>query len=223
PWPGRRLDRCMPTAPKGANLIRFPPFALDAPNARLYRGDEVVPLRGKTLAVLEYLVARPGRLVTKDELLKEIWPEVHVSEDVLVGCVHELRQVFGDTRSGARFGETVYRRGYRWIAGTVDAGNGDRQRLSTPVGASQPMPIFVGREAAVAQLRSWLTHAASGVRQVVFVTGEAGIGKTALVDAFLGGLLKAPCLLPRGPCIEQDRPAPPLLPPLHAPVPLGPA
>ncbi|HKA31478.1 MAG TPA: winged helix-turn-helix domain-containing protein, partial [Candidatus Binatia bacterium] len=105
----------MAAGPKGANLIRFPPFALDAPNARLYRGDEVVPLRGKTLAVLEYLVARPGQLVTKEELLKEVWPEVFVSEDVLVGCVHELRQVFGDTRSAARFVETVYRRGYRWI------------------------------------------------------------------------------------------------------------
>jgi DNA-binding winged helix-turn-helix (wHTH) protein len=161
----------MASAPKGANLIRFPPFALDAPNARLYRGGEVIPLRGKTLAVLEYLVARPGQLVTKDELLKEIWPEVYVSEDVLVGCVHELRQVFGDTRSTARFVETVYRRGYRWIAKIVDAGGGEQWRLSTAAGPRQPMPIFVGREADIAQLRSWLAHAASGVRQVVFVTG----------------------------------------------------
>src|SRR4029077_6166059 len=104
-WTECQVDRCMASAPKGANVIRFPPFALDVPNARLYRGDEVIPLRGKTLAVLEYLVARPGRLVTKDELLREVWPEVHVSEDVLVGCVHELRQVFGDTRSTARFVE----------------------------------------------------------------------------------------------------------------------
>jgi DNA-binding winged helix-turn-helix (wHTH) protein/tetratricopeptide (TPR) repeat protein len=210
----------MASAPKGANLIRFPPFALDAPNARLYRGDEVIPLRAKTLAVLEYLVARPGRLVTKDELLKEIWPEVYVSEDVLVGCVHELRRVFGDTRNAARFVETVYRRGYRWIAGTVDAGGGEQWRLSTPVGARQPMPIFVGREADVAQLRSWLAHAASGVRQVVFVTGEAGIGKTALVDAFVGDLPEA-CLVARGQCIEQYGPAEPFLPLLDALVRLG--
>jgi len=211
----------MASAPKGANLIRFPPFALDAPNARLYRGDEVIPLRGKTLAVLEYLVARPGQLVTKDELLKEIWPEVFVSEDVLVGCVRELRQVLGDTRSAARFVETVYRRGYRWIAGIEDAGGGEEGRLSTPAGARQPMPIFVGREAAVAQLRSWLAHAASGVRQVVFVTGEAGIGKTALVDAFLGDLLEARCLVARGQCIEQYGPAEPFLPLLDALVRLG--
>jgi DNA-binding winged helix-turn-helix (wHTH) protein/tetratricopeptide (TPR) repeat protein len=220
-WPGCRVNNCMASAPKGANLIRFHPFALDAPNARLYRGDEVIPLRGKTLAVLEYLVARPGQLVTKDELLKEIWPDVYVSEDVLVGCVRELRQVFGDTRSAARFVETVYRRGYRWIAGIADIGGGEERRLSTLAGARQPMPIFVGREADVAQLRSWLAHAASGVRQVVFVTGEAGIGKTALVDAFLGDLLRAPCLVARGQCIEQYGPAEPFLPLLDALVRLG--
>src|SRR6185503_17928045 len=101
--------------------IRFGPFALDPANARLCRGDEVVPLRGKTLAVLEHLIARPGQLVTKDELLDAVWPDVHVSEDVLVGCVRELRNVFGDTRGAARFVETVYRRGYRWIAGVDGA------------------------------------------------------------------------------------------------------
>src|SRR5262245_32918981 len=209
----------MAAAPEGANVIRFPPFALDVPNARLYRGDEVVPLRGKTLAVLEYLVARPGQLVTKDELLKEVWPEVYVSEDVLVGCVHELRQVFGDTRSTARFVETVYRRGYRWIAGTVEAANGNGSGSSTSL--RQPMSVCVGREPDVAQLRSWLAHAASGVRQVVFVTGEAGIGKTALVDAFLGNLPAAPCLVARGQCIEQYGPAEPFLPLLDALVRLG--
>ena len=211
----------MAAGPKGANPIRFPPFALDAPNARLYRGDEVVPLRGKTLAVLEYLVARPGQLVTKEELLKEVWPEVFVSEDVLVGCVHELRQVFGDTRSAARFVETVYRRGYRWIAGITEAEGGEEEHVSTRAAARQPMPIFVGREGDVAQLRSWLAHAASGLRQVVFVTGEAGIGKTALVDAFLGELVKARCLVARGQCIEQYGPAEPFLPLLDALVRLG--
>src|SRR4029077_10488179 len=133
----------MASVPRGANVLRFPPFALDAPNARLYRGDEVVPLRGKTLAVLEYLAARPGRLVTKDELLREVWPEVHVSEDVLVGCVHELRQVFGDTRSTARFVETVYRRGYRWIAGSLErwtrgAETGGGARRHGPPGSRCP-------------------------------------------------------------------------------------
>ena len=52
----------------------FGPFRLDRDSRRLMRGVESVPLRAKTFAVLEHLVARPGRLVTKDDLLSAIWP-----------------------------------------------------------------------------------------------------------------------------------------------------
>src|ERR1700675_1399506 len=100
----------MPSPPERDQLIRFGRFTFDATNARLCRGDEAIPLRGKTLAVLEYLTARPGQLGSKDELLKALWPEVFVSEDALVGCVRELRATFGDTRGAARYVETVYRR-----------------------------------------------------------------------------------------------------------------
>lgn len=189
--------------------IRFGPFTLDAANARLYRGDEVIVVRGKTLAVLEYLAARPGQLVSKDELLKELWPDVHVSEDVLVGCVRELRVVFGDTRGAARFVETVYGRGYRWLA-EIEAG-----QVDTIADRRQPAPIFVGREADLAQLARWFERAAGGGRQMVFVTGDAGIGKTALVDAFIRALAP-PAIVARGQCVEQYGPAEPFLPILDA-------
>ena len=66
----------MASSPERDRLIRFGRFTFDATNARLCRGDEVIPLRGKTLAVLEYLTARRGQLVSKDELLEALWPEV---------------------------------------------------------------------------------------------------------------------------------------------------
>jgi DNA-binding winged helix-turn-helix (wHTH) protein/tetratricopeptide (TPR) repeat protein len=220
----------MPSSPQRDHLIRFGRFTFDATNARLCRGDEVIPLRGKTLAVLEYLTARPGQLVSKDELLAAVWPEVYVSEDVLVGCVRELRAIFGDTRGAARYVETVYRRGYRWIAeiqGVGARGSGlgeDSGRFLTP--SPQPLaPSFVGREADLAQLRQWLECAARGARQVVFVTGETGIGKTALVDEFVGALgapnplpptSHTPFLVARGKCVEQYGPAEPFLPLLDA-------
>src|SRR5262245_15715877 len=190
--------------------IRFGGFALDAANARLYRGDEVVVLRGKTFAVLEYLTARPGQLVTKEELLRALWPEVYVTEDVLVGCVRELRQAFGDTRGTPRFVETVYRRGYRWIAALEGT-----EPLPPPEGRAA-LPI-VGRDADLTELRRSFERAAGGSRQVVFVSGEAGIGKTALLDAFRDGLGagahgSAPVLVARGQCVEQYGPAEPFLP-----------
>ena len=211
----------MPSSPGRDQLIRFPPFALDAANARLYRGDEIIPLRGKTLAVLEYLAARPGKLVSKDELLKALWPEVYVSEDVLVGCVRELRAIFGDARGAARYVETVYRRGYRWIA-PISAEDrvlsaASQIPLSTQDSAALST-VFVGREADLAHLRRWFERAASGARQVVFIIGETGIGKTALVDEFCSTLRTqhSALLFARGKCVEQYGPAEPFLPLLDA-------
>src|SRR5262249_3629125 len=70
--------------------------------------------------------------------------------------------------------------------------------------AAAPAPLLVGREGACAQLHGWLAQARQGLRQVGFVTGEAGIGKTTVVDAFVAQVAPAPDLwLARGQCIEH--------------------
>jgi len=194
--------------------IRFGRFALDTANARLHRGQEVVALRGKTLAVLEYLALRPGKLVTKDELLAALWPDVYVSEDVLVGCVRELRITFGDTRGAPHFIETVYRRGYRWIAADA-APDADAQPSATSAAVRRPPPALAGRDADLAQLRHWFAAAVVGTRQVVFITGDSGIGKTALVDGFIQSIGTG-AIVASGQCREQYGPSEPFLPLLDA-------
>ncbi|HEY2386976.1 MAG TPA: AAA family ATPase [Candidatus Binatia bacterium] len=192
--------------------IRFGRFALDTANARLHRGQEVVALRGKTLALLEYLALRPGLLVTKDELLARLWPDVYVSEDVLVGCVRELRIAFGDTRGAPRYIETVYRRGYRWVAAAMEE---DAADAAPTADLRRPAVALVGRDAEVAQLGRWFERAAAGARQVVFVTGDTGIGKTALVDGFVRAVA-GEAAVAFGQCREQYGPSEPFLPILDA-------
>lgn len=97
-------------------VVSFGRYRLDRGSGRLLRGRRNVPLRFKTFAVLEYLAARPGRLVAKDELLDAVWSETHVTPSVLAGCVRELRQALGDDARAARFIETAHGRGYRFIA-----------------------------------------------------------------------------------------------------------
>jgi DNA-binding winged helix-turn-helix (wHTH) protein len=58
-----------------AALISFPPFYLDPANGQLWRGTALLPLRPKPFAILQYLVAHPGQLVTKEALLQAVWPE----------------------------------------------------------------------------------------------------------------------------------------------------
>ncbi len=189
--------------------LSFPPFRLDLGNEQLWCGSELVPLRPKPFALLRYLVEQAGRLVTKEELLKAVWPETYVSEGLLKGYIRDLRDVLGDDPQAPRFIETVMRRGYRFIAPLTAASpvSGSRFEVprSTPAPSTQhPAPPLVGREPELAQLHEWLEKSCNGQREVVFVTGEPGIGKTTLVDAFLhhtaarGGLWVG-----RGQCIEH--------------------
>src|SRR5262245_15448802 len=97
-------------------VIAFGPYILDLTAGRLVRGGTSVGLRPKTFAVLEYLAMHPGRLVATHELLDAVWPDTHVTPSVVTGCIREIRRALGDDARGARFVETVHRRGYRFVA-----------------------------------------------------------------------------------------------------------
>jgi len=162
------------------SAIVFPPFRLDASNQQLWEGSRELPLRPKPFAVLNYLATHPRRLVTRSELVKAVWPDSHVGEGVLRGYIRDLRMVLGDDAEAPRFIETVARRGYRFVAKVV----GDRNQRSAGPGNSElhaavalPDVLAVGRERELAQLHLWLEKARAGDRQVVFVSGEPGIGK----------------------------------------------
>jgi DNA-binding winged helix-turn-helix (wHTH) protein len=66
--------------------------------------------------VLCYLLERAGQLVSRDDLLQAVWPDVVVSEAMLTICLSELRRALGETRPVPTFIETVPRRGYRFLA-----------------------------------------------------------------------------------------------------------
>src|SRR5262245_10756005 len=98
--------------------ISFPPFQLDLAAGRLSCGSKPIDLPPKCFSVLRYLAERPGQLVSKEELLQGLWPDVHVSADVLKVTVAEIRRVLDDPSKEPRFIETAHRRGYRFIAPT---------------------------------------------------------------------------------------------------------
>ena len=168
----------------------FGPFQLDRRDERLWRGSEAIPLPPKTFAVLCCLVTQAGQLVTKDALLEAVWPETVVSEAVVTVAMSALRRVLGDQAHTPRFIETVHGRGYRFVAPVSTPGAPGRpEQEEAPRRVSSPTfrrpPHFVGRDAALAQLAQWWTMARQGTRQVVAIAGEAGIGKTALVNTFV--------------------------------------
>jgi DNA-binding winged helix-turn-helix (wHTH) protein len=117
----------------------FAPFRLDLDNACVWRGAAQIALRPKTFAVLHYLVAHAGQLVTKDALLAAVWPETAVSDGVLKDCMYELRRALGDSAQAPQFIATVPRRGYRFLAPVVE------HPEAVPAPASPLPPAFWGR------------------------------------------------------------------------------
>ncbi|MEP6537599.1 MAG: alpha/beta fold hydrolase [Bryobacteraceae bacterium] len=100
--------------------ISFPPFELDLASGRLLRDSKPLSLGPKAFGVLRHMAERPGRLVSKEELLENIWPNVYVGDQVLKVQIAEIRKALADTCREPRFIETAHRRGYRFIAGTKE-------------------------------------------------------------------------------------------------------
>ena len=97
--------------------LTFGPFRLEMPQGRLWRGDQVIPLRPRSLAMLGYLVAHAGRLVTKAEVLQHVWGGTHVADSVLRVSVREIRAALGDAAGAPQYLATVGGQGYRFLGG----------------------------------------------------------------------------------------------------------
>jgi len=127
-----------------------------------------------------------------------LWPETYVQPEVLRKYILEIRKSLGDQAAKPVYIETMPRRGYQFIAPVSHEGSGILPDLNFNRSGK-----FVGRQSVLTQLHLQLKNALRGQRQLVFVTGEAGIGKTTLIDAFSQEIASHPDLLiTRGQCIE---------------------
>jgi len=114
----------MPPLNDGVGL-QFGDFTFDVSERLLLREGRPVPLTPKAFDVLSVLATRPGRLVTKDELIKEVWADSFVEESNLAYHVFALRRALGETPEGGKYVETVPKRGYRFVAPVKAANHTD--------------------------------------------------------------------------------------------------
>lgn len=176
----------------------FGPFVLDGLGGRLLRNGTPVPLAPKPFAVLSYLAARPGLLVSKNEILDAVWGHRFVSDSVLKVAMNGLRSVLGEDAKAPRWLHTVARRGYRFEGADGPAAATTANLLDPPAEAPPsaatapglPRPLgnlpplttpMWGRDGDQARLRALL----AGQRLVTLV-GTGGVGKTRLALAAAG-------------------------------------
>src|SRR5216684_2011264 len=165
---------------------RFGPFELEPDKRRLLKDGATISLRPRAFDLLAALVERAGHLVTKDELLDQVWPKMVVEEAALHVQVSALRKVLG-----ADAITTVSGRGYQFTL-PVTKGDGQADRASKPKhNLPYQLTSFVGREQEIAQIEELVT-----AHRLVTLTGAGGAGKTRLaievasrlVDAFADGV-----------------------------------
>jgi DNA-binding winged helix-turn-helix (wHTH) protein len=156
-------------------VLSFPPFRLDLDNERLWKDGAELRLRRKPFALLRHFVQHPQKLVTHEEIVEAVWGKVATSESLLRTHLSDLRDALGEGVV-----ETITGRGYRFMPEVrqlkLAASRGD---------ATVDGRVFVGRDNELDSLRAALRSTRDRKRVTVFVTGEAGTGKTTLVDLFL--------------------------------------
>jgi DNA-binding winged helix-turn-helix (wHTH) protein/predicted ATPase len=208
--------------------IAFGPFRLDERNECLWQGSQAISLRPKAYALLRLLVAHAGELVTKQQVLDAVWPGTFVTDAVLKDSIRQLRKALNDDAESPAYIETAHRRGYRFIGkiaesvSPTNAAETQTAHIISEFPSDEPAPLpltsckVLGREAELAKMQCWWDRALRGERQVVFITGEPGIGKTTLAQAVLekiGGLERI-CIA-RGQCLEHYGAGEPFLPVLE--------
>jgi DNA-binding winged helix-turn-helix (wHTH) protein len=185
----------------------FNDCTLDTQCYELRRRGMRVPLRRKVFQVLVYLLEQRHRVVPRDEVLAQVWPDRYVGEETLTSCVKAVRWAVGDTGRAQRVIQTVHGHGLRFVAAVTVA-------ATAPAPASAPLPPWpparltaaplVGRAAELAALHDWYTTARQGTRQVGFLMGDAGAGKTAQVDAFVAQVAAEGAVwIGHGQCIDH--------------------
>ena len=103
-----------------ARVFEFGPFILDTGQHVLRRGQEPIPLTPKTFDMLALLVMSRGRMLTKEELMRMLWPDSFVEESNLTQQISMVRRALGENAGDARYIVTIPGRGYRFAASVVE-------------------------------------------------------------------------------------------------------
>jgi DNA-binding winged helix-turn-helix (wHTH) protein len=154
-------------------------------------GDEVIRPEPKVFEFLCFMMRNPGRVVTKAELLDALWSGDVVGESVLTRCVSCARKLLLDDARTPSFIRTLHGRGYQYIAPVAElpASSVPPARTSEPppapdlsLEAETPARVFVGRAAELSRLKEALRSLGGGPSRLVLLSGEAGIGKSRLLE-----------------------------------------
>ena len=186
----------------------FDDFELDSERLELRRAGKLIKADHVVLRLLARLLRTPGQLVTKDELVEDVWEGRAVADTAITVSMARLRKALDDRRGERELVVTVHGRGYRFARPVMIRSSAPPPLLPS---SSQHEPPFVGRERELTRLRHALDEARQGRGRMQLLLGEPGIGKTRAVEAFERELIGSDARVLWGYCREAGD-TPPLWP-----------
>jgi DNA-binding winged helix-turn-helix (wHTH) protein len=170
---GKAMPDAVEHAPISSNeAVRLGEWTVEPALNRLSRAGKTVKLEPKAMALLRYLVERPGEVVSREALLSAVWPGVVVGDDSLTQAIIKLRKALGDVAESPAYIQTISKGGYRLIAPVVPAGTDVRPAAPldlAPARAESRLPVrwlaLTGMTLLVVMATGvwWLTGAGWGV------------------------------------------------------------
>jgi predicted ATPase/DNA-binding winged helix-turn-helix (wHTH) protein len=187
----------MPTPiAQGREILSFGPFGLVVSERLLTNDGRPVDLSPRAFDILVALVSRPAKVVSKSDLMSEVWPGIAVEESTLRFHIASLRKALGEGRDGARYVTTVSGRGYCFVAPVSRSGEPSRPPETPASGFRHAnLPSRSAMIDRADDLKAMLARLDAD--RFVTIVGSGGVGKTTLaiaighrlMDAFAGAVL----------------------------------
>ncbi|WP_262963961.1 winged helix-turn-helix domain-containing protein [Methylobacter psychrophilus] len=203
------------------NTYLFGQFRLDTFTQLLCNEESSVKLAPKVYRLLLYFLLHKGRLIPHEELFDAVWEGRIVDDSALRLAVNSLRNALQDASKSPNYIATVSKRGYRFMAevSVKDHYLFAKTNLTNSLcyrPKAELFPAWFECTNELTCLQEAFQQASTGQRQLVFLTGEQGIGKTALLDIFLANVNSSRLSVLRARCVQMKGVTEPFLPLLEA-------
>ena len=191
-------------------IYAFENFELDTKLYELRQDGQACRMEPQVFDMLLYIVENRDRVVTKNDLFDHIWKNRVVTDSALTSRLKAVRATLGDGGRDQRLIKTVHGRGFRFVGDVTVKGDDatqDREKVDAGIQVEPYTPaasVLPGREQHQSELLSRLALAKTGTRQIVFITGDAGLGKTTLLRSFIAALAQDESVyVAHGQCLEH--------------------
>jgi len=170
-------------------IFSFFDFTLDDQTYELRQAGRPLALERRVFDVIAHLVRNRGRVVPSAEIFRSVWAGRVVTSGSLSVVISAARRVLGDSPTKQAFIATHHGRGYRFVADVAEHAPNEPASHSA-LGGGNDVNFFVGRKSELETLTASLAVAHAGRLQLLSLAGEAGIGKTRVVEHFIETLTR---------------------------------